>query len=190
MRTIIQKLLFLFRVYFNIGAKIHTLKCRLIGVQIGSGTVILPGANINWPHQLKIGKSCICESGIDFKFSDWHRPGPSILIGDYVFLGRDTEFNIMEHVEIGDYCLIGSGSKFIDHDHGMQRKAMMSQQPNTNAPIRLERDVWLGANVVVLKGVVIGEGAVVAAGAVVTKDIPPYEIWGGIPARRIGVRPE
>jgi acetyltransferase-like isoleucine patch superfamily enzyme len=46
-------------------------------------------------------------------------------------------------------------------------------------------NVWIGCNVVVLKGVGIGNSAVVAAGAVVTKSIPPYEIWGGVPAKKL-----
>jgi acetyltransferase-like isoleucine patch superfamily enzyme len=52
----------------------------------------------------------------------------------------------------------------------------------------LEDDVWLGVNVAVMDGVTIGQGAIVGAGAVVTKDIPPYAIAGGVPARLIGVR--
>jgi acetyltransferase-like isoleucine patch superfamily enzyme len=54
----------------------------------------------------------------------------------------------------------------------------------------LEDDVWLGAGVVVTPGVTIARGAVVGANAVVTKDVPEYEIWAGVPARRIGERTE
>ena len=54
--------------------------------------------------------------------------------------------------------------------------------------IVLEGDNWIGANATVLKGVTIGKGAVVAAGAIVTKDIPAYEVWGGIPAKFIKKR--
>ena len=64
----------------------------------------------------------------------------------------------------------------------------MNKQPCPDGEIILGDDVWLGVNVVVLKGVTIGRGAVVGAGAVVTKSIPSFEIWAGIPARRIGER--
>jgi len=50
------------------------------------------------------------------------------------------------------------------------------------------RDVWIGCHVVVLPGVTIGDHAVVAAGAVVTKSIPSGEMWGGVPAKKIGER--
>lgn len=49
----------------------------------------------------------------------------------------------------------------------------------------IEKDVWIGANVTILAGVHIGRGATIAAGAVVTKDVPPYSIFGGVPARFI-----
>ena len=70
----------------------------------------------------------------------------------------------------------------------MKMGCPMSEQPLISKPIRIESDVWLGTGVSVLKGVHIGEGAVVAAGAVVTKDIPSYAIYGGVPAKQIGTR--
>jgi acetyltransferase-like isoleucine patch superfamily enzyme len=60
----------------------------------------------------------------------------------------------------------------------------MHGQPAPKEEIILEEDVWLGCNVVVLKGCTIGKGAVVAAVAVVTKSIPAYEIWTGVPAKK------
>ena len=55
-------------------------------------------------------------------------------------------------------------------------------------PITIENDVWIGRRVIVMNGVTISNGAVVAAGAVVTKDIPPYEVWAGVPAKFIKKR--
>ena len=63
------------------------------------------------------------------------------------------------------------------------------EQKPVNAPIIIGDDVWLGVNVVILKGVNIGRGAIVAAGSVVTKSIAPYEIWGGMPAKKMSDRP-
>jgi acetyltransferase-like isoleucine patch superfamily enzyme len=64
----------------------------------------------------------------------------------------------------------------------------MNKQEGFEAPITIEDDVWIGVNAVILKGVTIGKGAIIGAGAVVTKFVPPYEIWGGIPAKKIGQR--
>jgi len=128
------------------------------------------------------------EPDIYFKFDGIWSPGPSIIIGDGVFIGRGCEFNIRKSIRLGNHCLIGSGAKFIDHDHGIQLGQLISRQAGPEAPIVIGADAWIGDNVIILKGVTIGDGAVVGAGAVVTKNIAPLEIWAGVPAKRIGVR--
>jgi len=57
--------------------------------------------------------------------------------------------------------------------------------PENDQPVVIEEDVWCGANVTILKGVHIGKGSVIAAGAVVIRDVGEYEIWGGVPAKKI-----
>lgn len=164
------------------------LKWHLLGASIGAGTSVPEKLVMNWPHQVKIGNNCALHEGISFLYPAPWEPGTAIILGDRVFVGRFCEFNINGSIHVGDDCLIATGCKFIDHDHSMDLGTPMNQQPNAIAPIHLESDVWLGVNVVVLKGVTIGTGAVVAAGAVVTKSVPPGEIWGGVPARKIGER--
>ena len=64
----------------------------------------------------------------------------------------------------------------------------MRQQSCSSKEIIIENDVWIGVNAIVLKGVCIEKGAVIAAGAVVNQLIPSNEIWGGVPAKKIGDR--
>ena len=170
-------------------AEVRTAWWRVLGMQVASGT-LLPKVHVTWPHQVSLGANCILEHDIYFKYDGIWAPGPSILIRDRVFIGFGCEFNVRRRLEIGADCLIASGCKFIDHDHGTARGdvPMREQTAGAEAEIVLEEDVWLGANVVVLKGVRIGRGAIVAAGAVVTSNVPPHEIWGGVPARRIAER--
>ncbi|MBC7489306.1 MAG: acyltransferase [Glaciimonas sp.] len=159
-------------------------------MEIGYG-VNLSKLLITWPHQVKIGVNSTLEDGIYFKFDGIWSPGPKIRIGNNCFLGARTELNIRIGISIGDDCLIASGCKFIDHDHGFAKRdgPINAQDDGIELPITLENDVWLGVNVVILKGVTIGRGAIVGAGSVVSKSIPPCEIWAGVPARRISVRP-
>ena len=170
-------------------AQLRTAWWRLLGMQIGAGT-LLPRCRVTWPHQVSLGASCTLEHDIYFKYDGIWAPGPSIIVRDRVFIGFGCEFNVRRRLEIGSDCLIASGCKFIDHDHGTVRGdlPMREQTAGAEAEIILEEDVWLGVNVVVLKGVRIGRGAIVAAGAIVTSDVPSYEIWGGVPARKIGAR--
>lgn len=173
----------------KIAAEVRTAYWRALGMQLGRGT-LLPRVQVTWPHQVSLGANCTLEHDIYFKFDGIWAPGPTIRIGDRVFLGFGCEFNVRRGVTIGSDCLIASGCKFIDHDHGTKQRdiPMNRQSDGAEAEIVLEEDAWLGANVAVLKGARIGRGAIVAAGAVVTKSVAPYEIWGGIPAGKIGER--
>ena len=160
------------------------LLLRMRGSIIGQGTRI-PRITVTWPHQLKFGDSCTLQPDIFFNFSHYWTPGPSMIFGNRVFIGRGCEFNIREKIILGDDCLIASGCTFVDSNHGRNAHKSMNAQPLTSAPTILGRNVWLGAQCVVLKGVQIGDGAIVLAGSVVTKPIPGGETWAGAPARRV-----
>lgn len=167
--------------------KINLLILHIKGLNIDSSSYIRR-AFFTWPHKVSIGKSCIIEHHVFFKHDGAYSSGKSIIIGNNVFIGHSCEFNIRKKITVGNNTLIASGSKFIDHDHGIDMGEPIRMQQGPEAEIVLEEDVWIGANAIVLKGVTIGKGAVVAAGAIVNKSIPPCEIWGGIPARKIGER--
>jgi acetyltransferase-like isoleucine patch superfamily enzyme len=163
------------------------LKYIILGMHVGTNSY-LPNCRVSWPHQVYIGKNCTLEEEIIFKYDGIAKKERSIIIQDKVFIGNHCEFNINGSINIGSYSNIASGCKFIDHDHGTRLGELIGPQPSVINGIILEEDVWLGANVIVLKGVTIGSGAVVAAGAVVTRSIPSNEIWGGVPAKRISKR--
>lgn len=87
-------------------------------------------------------------------------------------------------IEIGDDVLVGPNVVFRASDHRYEdAETTIRSQGHTGGRIVVEEDVWIGANAVILRDVKIGHGSVVAAGAVVTSDIPPMEVWGGVPAR-------
>ena len=88
--------------------------------------------------------------------------------------------------------MIASRCAFMPYQHGFAdtHRPMREQPLTSRGDIVIEDDVWLGVGVTVMDGVTIGQGAIIGAGAVVTKDIPPYTIAGGVPARVIGARVE
>ena len=160
---------------------------RLQGMEVGEGTK-LHSLHVTWPHRVQLGARCSLESGVYFNAAGPYRPGRAIIMGDNTFVGSGCEFNITEQLVIGKDCLIASGTRFVDHDHGVSPGALMRDQPEVRTAIVLGDDVWIGCNCVVLKGVTIGDGAVVAAGSVVTKPVPAGSIVGGVPARVLRMR--
>lgn len=94
------------------------------------------------------------------------------------------------HIEIGDYvliaphCMIASGN----HDFKQLDLPMRLAGWTMKKPIIIEDDVWIGANSTITDGVKIGKGSVIAANSCVIKDVEPYSIVGGVPAKQIGSR--
>lgn len=155
------------------------------GMKLGSGTQ-LGRIHAVCPFNVSFGQRCLAE---DFVKLDYLGPvslGIRIAIGDRVHISYGTHFNIQSSIEIGDDVMVGSGCKFIDHNHGLAiNSGPMSLQSISSSPIRIGSDVWIGAASIVLKGVSIGNGSVIGAGSVVTRNVPPMQIWAGNPARLI-----
>lgn len=120
----------------------------------------------------------------------------NIYIGNDVSIGANSLFMCTRaKIYIGDHSMFGPHVTVITGGHrtdivGRYMKSITNNEklPENDRDIIFEGDNWIGANSTILKGVTIGEGAVIAAGAVVTKDIPPYSIVGGVPAKLIKMR--
>jgi len=136
-----------------------------------------------------------------------------VSIGDFVLMTNSSCKNhtyisygsIIHNTQIGKFCSIGSGIKaglgkhpvnnFISTHpafYSLQKqsgKTFVNQQKfDESDKVIIGNDVWIGSNAIILDGVKIGNGAIIAAGAVVTKDVKPYEIVGGVPAKHIRFR--
>jgi maltose O-acetyltransferase len=114
--------------------------------------------------------------------------GSQISIGDHSMIGADSIIGSAAAVTIGRDVLMGPEVIIYTSNHGTSRGVPMRLQKLQIASVRIGNDVWLGARCIILPGVTIGEGAVIAAGAVVTRDVAPYSVVGGIPAKLIRVR--
>jgi acetyltransferase-like isoleucine patch superfamily enzyme len=112
-----------------------------------------------------------------------------IEFGKRTFCGEFCVFGVNDQIEIGDNVMIAPAVTIRDTDHEFGKLTMpMLDQGITTAPVYIKDNVWIGHGATILKGVTIGRGAIIAAGAVVNKDVPPYAIVGGVPAKVISWR--
>lgn len=125
-------------------------------------------------------------------------PTASLRCGERIVLGRNSHINAHccvwaspgSRIILGDNVLMGPGAKIFSSNHSQALGIPMNVQPYQERDVIIGDDVWIGANAVILAGVRIGEGSVVAAGAVVARDVPPYCVVGGVPARVLKTREE
>ncbi len=165
---------------------------RACGAEIAAGCVIEPGCDLRLGFEparrgrLVLGNSCRVSRGVVFL-----PHGGSIILGRDTFVGEHAVVYGHGGVEIGEECLIAMHCRILSSEHTLSPAGVaIRTRPDLPKPTRLGRDVWLGAGVTVLGGVKIGEGCVVGAGAVVTRDLPPFSVAVGVPARVVGRRPE
>ena len=137
-----------------------------------------------------VGNKCAIESDVTIWLSPDHGASPRLTLGDRAFIGQHSYIGVFQPISIGANTLIGAYSYIISCNHRFElRDISIQDQGYVGEPIVIESDVWIGTRVVILPGVTIGKGAIVAAGSIVNKNIPPYEIWGGAPAKFIKERP-
>lgn len=111
----------------------------------------------------------------------------TIKVGDDVYFGERVNIASITEIIIGNKVMIGPGVHIRGGDHntkvlGKYMFDVTEKLPENDLPIKIEDDVWIGSNSVILKGVTIGKGSIVAAGAVVTRSCEPYSIIAGVPA--------
>jgi putative colanic acid biosynthesis acetyltransferase WcaF len=130
----------------------------------------------------KVGITLPRTSSIHFR-AEFYRP-EAIIIGEYCTIGDTCFLDGRESITIGDSVNIGSHVSIYTRQHDVDS----SDFAESGGPVRIGRYAWLGSHCVVLPEVTIGEGAVVAAGAVVTRDVAPYAMVAGVPARFVRER--
>ena len=137
------------------------------------------------PGNISIGEKVILKEGLKLCSTN---SKALIKIGNRTTLGYHTMIFSSKNISIGNNCMIAPFCYLIDSNHQIKRSTLLNKQLIEAKDIIIKDDVWLGTGVKVLQGVRINQGAVIAAGSIVNKDIPEYEIHGGIPAKKIGER--
>ena len=130
-----------------------------------------------------------CGKNVNIEHGVFFGSGHGIKIGDHSGLGINS---LIGPAKIGKYVMMGPEVIFIsrNHEYSDLKKPMLLQDVRLLEPIIIEDDVWIGVRAIILPGKRIGRGSIVGAGAVVTKDVPPYAIVGGNPAKIISFRKE
>lgn len=170
------------------------------GDSIFTSTFAVHVVNPKDKKYVRIGSDNYLECQIAFESGEGE-----VVIGDRVYIGN-SKIICRTRIEFGSNIFVAWGAYFYDHDsHSMDyklRQEDITQQLNDHrngryfienknwnvvqsAPIKVCDNAWIGMNAIILKGVTIGEGAVVGAGSVVTKDVAPWTVVGGNPARLI-----
>lgn len=151
---------------FSIGAKcvVNNPQCIHLGSNVSIGENSYFGPVVNY-------------MGIAYN--------PKIIIGNGTWVGKNCSLAAINKVEIGENVLFAGNVHITDHSHGYEdiSKPMSLQPLISKGPVIIEDDCWLGFGCEILSGVHIGKHSVVGARAVVTKDVPPYSIVAGNPAR-------
>lgn len=133
---------------------------KLVGVKIGKGSMIHMGCKLFYPKKIVIGEDTI--------------------IGNDAFLDGRDELKIGDHVDIASEVMIWTS------EHDIKSTDMTTVEEK----VVIGDYAFIGPRAIIMPGVTIGKGAVVAAGAIVTKDVEPYQIVAGVPAKIIDQRPE
>lgn len=155
------------------------LFARCGSVRFGTGLTLMGCRNIELGNGVRLGRGSFVTAN-----------DGSLVLGDNVavspcaHLGADAG-----RIEIGAHTAIGPGTVIRAANHRFERQDLpIMRQGHQPGQVIVEEDVWIGANCVITPDVRIGRGAVVGAGAVVTRNVAPFTIVGGVPAKLIGRR--
>lgn len=170
------------RVRVKFGWKIRSQTGLIIGDDVYIDALCHEGVSLG--RNVTIGRGTVIEcTGVIRNPGDFFCAGNRVAIGAFNYIGVRGRVVIEDDTILGPYVSFHA-ENHIYHD---VEKAIRLQG-ETRKGIHVERDCWIGAKATILDGVTIGRGSAVAAGAVVTKDVCPFTIVGGVPAREIGKR--
>ena len=146
-----------------------------------------------WPDgMLKMGSGVRIEKGTMLCLGDAHNGYGSLSIAEGTWVGQYNNFRLAgsSQIRVGRDCLVSQFCSIVAANHSIKRNARIKDQgiDAKNGSVVIGDDVWLGAGSTILPGVTVGNGAIVGANSVVSKDIPEYEIWAGMPAVKLGER--
>lgn len=151
------------------------------------------------PQYISIGNNCYIGSRVQLTAWDSSYIGgnykPEIILGDGVSIGDESQVTAINKIVIGKRVLTGKKVLITDNSHGEVVRELMDVAPLdrqivSKGPVIIGDNVWIGEKATIVSNVKIGNGAIIAANSVVTKDVPPYCVVAGCPARIVKVLDE
>lgn len=176
----------------NVIAYIYTGYYSRKFAKFGSNNLILPYFQMTRGFDsIEIGSNCIL--GHNLQLTLWHNtdyPSSKIIIGNNSAIGDNSHITAINRIIIGDNVLMGKRVLITDNAHGATCKELLITPPHkrplfSKGPVIIEDNVWIGEKATILPDVRIGYGSIIGANAVVTKDVPPFSLVAGNPARVI-----
>ncbi|MFQ5716097.1 MAG: acyltransferase [Nitrospinales bacterium] len=137
---------------------------RLLGARVGQNVVI---------HKVR--------------FFNFYRTGfRGLSIDDYCFIGNDVLIDLADEVRLARHVTLAERAVVLTHSNvGFKDHPLQKYYPAHSKPVTIDKGAFVGVNATILTGINIGECAFVSAGSLVNKDIPPYTVVGGVPAKPI-----
>lgn len=137
-------------------------------------------------HKLRAwcGKMMFTECGRHIGIGRGARISSAITIGEHSGIGENC--CLYGEIHIGDHAEVVIFTR--NHNYMSRNLLILEQGTCEEKPVYIGNDVWIGRRAMIMPGVHIGDGAVIAAGGVITKDVPPYSVVGGVPAKVIKYR--
>jgi len=115
--------------------------------------------------------------------------GAGLIVGNNSAIGAQSFIGAQGGITLGNDVIMGPGVRIFSENHNYNHcDILIRKQGETRKAVLIENDCWIGSGVTILGGVTIGRGSVIAAGSVVAKDVPPYSVAAGIPAKVIKSR--
>ena len=156
--------------------------------------LLYPGITIDFKSKIHRNCSIVCVKGGKLIISNSVISFGTHILADIngtlsitdSFIGRNCVITAKEKVILKKGCLVAEMVVIRDQDHIVDViDGENTREDFCTAPIEINENVWISSKATILKGVTIGKYSVIAASAVVTKNVPPYEVWGGVPAKFI-----
>jgi acetyltransferase-like isoleucine patch superfamily enzyme len=177
-----MNILRLLKIYFSwISGYLKRIRTK----KIASSAFLAPGVQILGLEHIEIGENCTIGENTLFTINNRDQSGIKLSIGANTYIGRYNFFTVGKEIEIGAYCMFGNNCSFICSDHVFNSplKPYLLTGATSDKRIKIGVNCWFGYNVSVVGNVTIGHGSIVGANSVVIKDIPPFSMAVGNPAR-------